>query len=201
MRYSFSRTNSSRAKAVEPPMQRRGQKSQSLRANLMSPAECMTRTPAACTDQSLKITREVITAVFLRTQHPRVSGLYCAANFATSAFHRSSQRRSEPLFESLTRICHAFKIKDDTTYLHHDCSSLRCRPFTGPEWRNGRRAGFKIPYPSLGVWVRLPPSVLFLSVITDSQSCSEPRISRGFRVSGGGRSAAKFADTNELQVR
>ena len=80
----------------------------------------------------------------------------------------------------------ASKIKANTAYLHRECSSLRCRPFTGPEWRNGRRAGFKIPYPSLGVWVRLPPSVLFSSVIIDSQTCSEPRLFRGFRISGGG---------------
>lgn len=34
-------------------------------------------------------------------------------------------------------------------------------PPSKPKWRNGRRAGFKIPYPLLGVWVRLPPSALF----------------------------------------
>ena len=49
--------------------------------------------------------------------------------------------------------------------LHRNCSSLRCRPFTEPKWRNGRRAGFKILYPLLGVWVRLPPSALFASVL------------------------------------
>ena len=54
-------------------------------------------------------------------------------------------------------------------------------PPSKPKWRNGRRAGFKIPYPLLGVWVRLPPSALFAD---DSQSYSEPRLVRGFRVSG-----------------
>ena len=66
-------------------------------------------------------------------------------------------------------------------------------PPSMPKWRNGRRAGFKIPYPSLGVWVRLPPSALFASVITDSQTCSEPRLFRGFRISGGGCSEALLA--------
>ena len=70
----------------------------------------------------------------------------------------------------------------------------KIRPaLTEPEWRNGRRAGFKIPYPSLGVWVRLPPSVLFSSAITDLQTCSEPRLIRGFRISGGASSEALLA--------
>ncbi len=34
---------------------------------------------------------------------------------------------------------------------------------SSPKWRNGRRAGFKIQFPSPGVWVQVPPSAFCFS--------------------------------------
>ena len=60
-------------------------------------------------------------------------------------------------------------------------SPPKIRPaLTEPEWRNGRRAGFKIPYPSLGVWVRLPPSVLISGMIIARKRAQNPGLSGVF---------------------